>query len=164
MGHEVRRVPKNWQHPTRSDGRGFKPLFEGPFAARAAEWDAGKAKWDRGEFPDYADEDSKKLSYEEWNGRRPNPEDYMPDWPEKERTHFMMYESTSEGTPISPAFETPEELARWLVDNETNAFAGQTASYESWLRVARGGYAPSAIRVGGGPIVSGVEGLTKQGR
>ena len=90
------------------------------------------------------------------------PPDYnipvMPDWPETERTHYQMYETTTEGTPISPVMSSPEELARWLVDNEADAFAGQPASYEAWLRMCRGGYAPSMV-ITNGVIESGVEAL-----
>lgn len=80
----------------------------------------------------------------------------MPDFPADQRTHFMMYEDTSEGTPISPAFATPEELARWLADTGASSFANQTASYEAWLRIAKGGFAPSAILSSAG-LQSGVE-------
>ena len=79
----------------------------------------------------------------------------MPDWPESERTHLQMYESTSEGTPISPVMETPEQLARWLADTGASAFAGMTATYEQWLAVARGGFAPSAYVTASG-LQSGV--------
>jgi len=85
----------------------------------------------------------------------------MPDWPEGEATHYMMYEDTSEGTPISPAFATPEELAQWLVDNNASAFAGARASYEAWLRVARGGWACSAV-LHNGVLESGVEALKQE--
>jgi len=70
----------------------------------------------------------------------------------------MMYEDTSEGTPISPAFATPEELARWLVDNNASAFGDSTGSYEVWLRVARGGWAPSMVATAAG-LTSGVDAL-----
>ena len=83
----------------------------------------------------------------------------MPRWTDAERTHLMMYEDTSEGTPISPAFETPEELARWLVDNKASAFGGDTASYEGWLRVAQGGFACSAVYSPATGLVSGVDAL-----
>lgn len=79
------------------------------------------------------------------DGVPPNPDHYMPDWPDEELTHYMMYQTTSEGTPISPAFATPEELARWLADTNASIFAEDTASYEVWLRIAKGGYAPSVI-------------------
>jgi hypothetical protein len=93
----------------------------------------------------------------EWYGC-PNKEDFMPDWTAEQCTHLMMYEDTSEGTPISPAFKTPEELARWLADNGASAFGGEGASYEGWLRVARGGFAPSAVAING-VLVNGVDAL-----
>lgn len=164
MGREVRRVPADWQHPKHGvpdwrTGRmveRFKPLLGGNWAQDAREWDEAREKWERGEFPEYASEESRKLPYDQWSGRRPYSEDYMPDWPAEQRTHFMMYEDTSEGTPISPAFATPEELARWLVDNNASAFGDSTASYEAWLRVARGGWAPSMV-VSAEGIANGVE-------
>lgn len=159
MGREVRRVPANWQHPKDERTGHFIPLFDGSFRQVLDEWNEENAKWSRGEFPDYADDEDKKMSYSEWNGDQPKSRDYMPDWPDEQRTHLMMYETTSEGTPISPAFETPEELARWLADTGASAFGGSTASYEGWLRVAQGGYAPSAVSVNGGPLVSGVDAL-----
>lgn len=165
MGREVRRVPADWQHPhdgtTYRDGSiRYISLFEGPFSVHLAEYEAEKAKWERGEFPSYADEDSKKLSYSEWDGDPPSAEDYMPEWTEEEKTHLMMYETCSEGSPISPAFKTPEELARWLVDNNASAFGGSGATYEGWMRVAQGGYACSAIISSRG-IESGVDALTE---
>ncbi len=86
-------------------------------------------------------------------------DDYMPTWNDKEADHYMMYETCSEGTPISPAFATPEELARYCADNNVSAFGNQTASYEAWLRVANGGFACSVVSIPGIGIVSGVEAL-----
>lgn len=152
MGREVRRVPADWQHPkewtagTRGLEERYKPLFPGEnYQARVDEWDDDCAKWKRGEFPDYADADDRAKTYEQWAGQRPHRDDYMPNWPAEQRTHLMMYEDTSEGTPISPAFATPEELARWLVDNKASAFGSDTGSYEGWLRVARGGFAVGPV-------------------
>ena len=68
----------------------------------------------------------------------------------------MMYEDTSEGTPISPAFQTPEELAHWLADTNASAFGNDGASYEAWLRIARGGWAPSMVFTTDGGLQSGV--------
>lgn len=97
--------------------------------------------------------------YEWWAGEcpsRPRRRDYMPDWPIEQRTHLMMYESTSEGTPISPAFATPEELARWLADNGASAFGRDTATYEQWLAMARQGWSVSGVMIDG-RMMSGVE-------
>lgn len=169
MGREVRRVPADWQHPKKQqfDHRGqwverYDPLMEGDWAARAKEWDEAREKWERGEFPDYAEEEDKKLPYDRWEGRRPYSGDYMPQWPDAERTHLMMYEDTSEGTPISPAFRTPEDLARWLVDNGASAFGSSTGTYEGWLNIARGGWAPSMVIDSQG-VHTGVDFATTKG-
>lgn len=149
MGREVRRVPADWQHPIDPETGRFKPLFEGGnYADRLKEWNDENAKWSVGIFPEYADAEDRKLSYSEWAGDQPKSENYMPVWPDHECTHIMMYEDTSEGTPISPAFKTPEELARWLADNNASAFGSSTATYEQWLKVARGRWAPSMVVVG----------------
>jgi len=146
MGREVRRVPYDWQHPKNEFDR-YKPLFPGErYEANATG------------FMEKANAEGLQEAID-WYGQAPDQNDYMPNWPESERTHYMMYEDTSEGTPISPAFATPEELARWLADTGASSFGSNTASYEGWLRVAKGGWAPSAVSIGGGPLVSGVDAL-----
>jgi hypothetical protein len=162
MGREVRRVPATWEHP-RDDKGSYIPLYGYSFSARLREWDEGKTKWNQGLRDDYAGGwqplgDVASESYEEWSGQRPVESDYMPDWPEAERTHYQMYEDTTEGTPISPVMSSPEELAHWLANNNASANGGMTASYQAWLRVCNGGYAPSMV-MAGGVIQSGVEAL-----
>lgn len=145
MGREVRRVPANWEHPRRDDDS-YKPLLGRSYSTEAEEFmERAKANG----LQDAID----------YYGRAPNRDDYMPDWPEAERTHYQMYEDTSEGTPISPVMDSPESLARWLADNNASAFGGQTASYEAWLRVANGGWAPSGAMIDGRGIISGVEAM-----
>lgn len=172
MGREVRKVPKGWEHPKYpadyhdpNKRSRYIPLYNGGFAARDAEWNEGYAQWQRGYVKNYGATEKWQPrtkddgpTYSLYAGERPSPDEYMPEWPLPERTMFMMYEDTSEGTPISPAFETPEELARWLADNNASAFAGMTATYEQWLRVCKGGYAPSAI-MENGILKSGVAAL-----
>lgn len=137
MGREVRRVPPDWEHP--SDVNGYKPLYDVfPFNKdKIAE--GLRDGWLKGEPPNYGIE-------------------CMPNWPESQRTHYQMYETTSEGTPISPVMESPEALARWLVEAKASAGGSDTASYEGWLRVCRGGYAPSMI-IRGGHVINGVDGI-----
>jgi len=148
MGREVRRVPADWQHPKDDDGD-FIPLLVGDVEQLRREWDEGERKWAEGLVSKYdggwEPRPADCRCYSDWAGRRPDPASYMPVFPDGTATHLMMYETTTEGTPISPALATPEELARWLVDNKASAFGGQTASYEGWLRVCNGGYAPSAV-------------------
>lgn len=140
MGREIRKVRPDWVHPKNCFG--LVPLFEG-YAEDAKE------------FEEMAREKGESEAIE-YFGQRPNPDEYMPDWTPEEATHFQMYENTSEGTPISPVFATPEEVARWCADNGASAFADMTASYEQWLAVARGGWAPSCV-VDAGGMRSGVE-------
>ena len=164
MSRKVRRVPANWEHPKyRHEYTGemrFQPKYDSGFTEAFAEWlkefdriRAGNLTEDeRGYWP---------LGLADWlkdEGTPPDPAYYMPEWSAEERTHFMMYEDTSEGTPISPAFATPEELARWCADNGASAFGRSTASYDAWLRIARGGFAPSMIMTNG-VMQSGVEAL-----
>lgn len=46
---------------------------------------------------------------------------------------YQMYETISEGTPISPPMELPEQLARWLADNNIKASGALAYTYEQWL-------------------------------
>lgn len=146
MGREVRRVPESWQHPKednyRTGKKEYKPLHEG-YA------DAAK------NFLEMLAKDGLQDALE-YYGRAPDKNDYMPDWPEAERTHFQMYETCSEGTPISPVMESPEALAHWLADNKASSFGSMTATYEQWLPVCQGGWAPSAV-IENGVLKSGVE-------
>ena len=144
MGREVRMVPKDWEHPKNSDGR-FKSLHDSYVA-------------DAEDFMAVANEEGLQEAIDYMGV--PDAVDYMPVWDKSERTHLMMYENTTEGTPISPAFETPEELARWLADNNASSFGSHTATYEQWLNTCKTGWAMSAVMVGG-KLKSGVEAFSE---
>jgi hypothetical protein len=68
---------------------------------------------------------------------------------------WQMWETTSVGSPMSPVFATPEELARWLADTGASAFGSMTATYEQWLATIRAGYAPGLV-ASPGRLESGV--------
>lgn len=167
MGREVRKVPPSWEHPKvrheYTDEMRYQPMFDQSFAEVFAQWLADFDRFRSDRLTDF-ERECYPHGLADWlqdDGRPPDPAYYMPDWPAEERTHYMMYEDTSEGTPISPAFATPEELARWLVDTNASAFAGEGASYEAWLRIAKGGWAPSMI-IRDGVMQSGVEALAAE--
>jgi hypothetical protein len=141
MGRELRRVAKDWQHPVDESG-GYLPLFDGAkFELEASAWDEEAQKWAEGFrrslFGKWIalTEREKEKSYLAWAGERPDAKDYMPLWRDDERTHIMMYEDTTNGTPISPAFKSREELARWLADNNASCFDEETASFDVWLKI-----------------------------
>lgn len=131
MSREVRKVHKDWIHPKYNSGR-YIPLMD-------------NFNSDKRYYEEHPEEDYK-----------PQSKYYMPEWKEEEKTHFMMYETTSEGTPISPAFTNIEALAHWLADNRASSFANETATYEQWLATCRQGWAISAVSTGG-KLTSGVE-------
>jgi len=165
MGREVRRVCRGWKHPKNKRGK-YIPLFDGTdFTKKCNDWDEEGKMWERGLRKDFTsglymekEDKYKDMSFARWDGSKPRKKDYMPEWEEEQKTHLQMYETCSEGTPISPVMRTPEELARWLVDNEASANGYQTASYDAWLRVCKGGFAPSAI-MAGNIILNGVEAM-----
>ncbi len=142
MGREIRMVPADWNHPKNDRGQ-YEPLFD-----------------NYAEAVDRFAKDIEEMGLEkalEENDGGPRYSNYM--HPEGERTHYMMYEDASEGTPISPAFATPEELARWLADNNASAFGNATATYEHWLNTIRRGWAPSLVFSPDTGLQSGVAGL-----
>lgn len=165
MGRELRRVAKDWHHPLyrltyppRFAGEYqhseicFKPLHQaapGMIATELAERNAE------------AIEDDEPPCYDAAG--------WMPDWPKEERTHWQIYETVSEGTPVSPVFATKDELLEWMVQpiDRTSIYNGgadwqcmQGRSRESaaqWLDL---GWSPSGVMVNG-VMMDGVEGMLK---
>lgn len=87
-------------------------------------------------------EEAHKL-YEAW-------EEYDP--PEGEA--YQIWETVSEGSPISPPFASPEALARYMAGKKWGADDG--TPYETWLAFIRGpGWAPSMV-MAAGKMMSGV--------
>jgi hypothetical protein len=146
MGREVRRVPANWEHPKKNGN--YIPLLGDNFSQRLAHWNMGKTKWAEGLRENITGtwvplkKEDQKYTFEEWDGNKPKKEKYMPEWPAKQLTHYQMYETCTEGTPISPVMATPEELARWLTNNKASAFGDITATYKQWLNVCKGAWPP----------------------
>ncbi|MDI5965697.1 hypothetical protein [Streptantibioticus silvisoli] len=72
---------------------------------------------------------------------------------------WQLWQTVSEGGPISPAFATPEELARWMASPEYTWGASKHSaiSYESALAFVNAGWAPSFVSTPQTGLVSGVE-------
>lgn len=167
MGREIRRVPANWEHPkkdvpdhrNRTMVESYQPMFDEPFAPAMEAWYAAWKAWERGERPDYCSEQSQTLPFWEYNGPPPNPEYYRPDWPEDSATWFQVYETVSEGTPVSPPLATEEELIRYLADNgdfwdQLRVKEGRQCGPAAWgheaaERFVKNRWAPSMVLVGG---------------
>ncbi len=154
MGREVRRTHKNFEWPTNktwwgyllnpipcrscTDGKNSKDEYCTTCEGESEVWpQVQPASYEVDQLPSYYREGS--PSAHEWG--------------------WQMWETTSEGSPISPVCDTPEELARWLADNGASSFADSTATYEQWLAMIGQGWAPSAILTQDG-LRSGVEAAT----
>jgi len=132
MGREVRMVPPNWKHPKetkfnllkRIEVTNYVPMFDrcvedemADWLSEFQEWKAtGKAAHDAEYSADYGDHELYR-SFCEWHGAPPDPTSYRPSWDETLATWFQVYETVSEGTPVSPPFETQKELVDYLCEN-----------------------------------------------
>lgn len=86
------------------------------------------------EYEDYVREHLGELAYkggyEEYAGKRPgSPPDpeanyepaYQPEgWPPEDARGYQVFETVSEGTPLTPVFATKEELIDWLSTKGTS--------------------------------------------
>ncbi len=167
MGREIRRVPANWQHPRRDcqhwpkcdSGKCYQPMFNRDYETAVVEWIENHQLWLSGEHPDQINGSGKDYQYyAQWNGNAPDVEYYRPKWNE-EPTWLQLYETVSEGTPVSPAFATQEELIEYLATHGDDWGHGTPYSKDAAERMVRGGWAPSLIMMGR-QIYSGAEGLS----
>lgn len=81
-------------------------------------------------------------------------EDWQPT-PPPAGVGYQIWETVSEGSPISPVFATPEALAKHMAGTRWGADDG--TPYETWLKFINGpGWAPSMVGTAAG-LLSGVE-------
>lgn len=89
--------------------------------------------------------EEQRAAYEAWESTGP---------PEGEG--FQLWETVSEGSPISPVFDSAEGLARWMTENKCTV-NGPMSSYEAALRFVNAGWAPSFMASAETGVVSGTE-------
>lgn len=148
--YKLRLVAKDWDHP-KDQNDNYIPLFDGSYAEYSAKFDEQKAMWEKG-FKENMEikkiegkhkfiftgwvpkeEGEEGYTFEEYSGKKRGMEDYRPDWPKVQITHFQMYEDMNEGTPISPVFEKIEDLALWLCQKINDDRYPYTTS--QWLEI-----------------------------
>lgn len=156
MGREIRHVPAGWKHPENKPcphfrtcaGVCYQPLYDEDYDTAAAEWLAGLTAWESGADPDRSDHPDIRH-YWDWNGMPPDSKYYRPKWTDAERTHVQIYETVSEGTPVTPPFATKDKLIDYLV--KCGDFWDQRRGDGGWSRVNAerfvngGGFAPSLV-------------------
>lgn len=126
---EIRKVPVDWQHPKDKEGN-YIPMFH-CFTIHERFYQLGVEAISKGKVPGHSDfrrgidlinwVDKTNLhtprdsfTLEEWIEEKLPLESFMfKDSTTLPCTHFQLYEIISEGTPISPIFETVELLNHW---------------------------------------------------
>ena len=121
--NEVRTIPKGWKHP-RAEGGRDRPLLP------ADQWPS-------------TPEEQRQWMTENETDQPPMAERFMPSIRSLpvEETEIVAYETTSEGTPISPAFpNTPQgrlDLVNYCAEHCTT-FAQHMAGPEAWAAILFG--------------------------
>lgn len=170
MGREIRRVPPNWEHPLAEcrhipqcittapiwpcnhSGRHYRPCFDHDYEEASAKWIAG--------FIDWHVNGNASGDYPYWEYSNPPDKDTCRPKFTAEPTWLQVYETVSEGTPVTPPFPSAEELARYLSENgdfwyqrdiEENGASRYRSKpdYEAALRFVTSGWAPSLIVAAG---------------
>lgn len=151
MGREVRKVPANWNHPKidRHGRTDFQPMHDEHFDAKFAEWLADFDRIRAGNLTDLEIE-CYPRGLADWlndEGLPPDPTYYRP-WRDEDATWVQVWETVSEGTPVTPPFATPEELIDYLATK--GDFWDQKRGDGPWDRAAaesfvKRGWAPSMI-------------------
>lgn len=141
MSREIRRVPADWQHPIDpqrpcySDGTiGYIGLLSGSPDEALASWQEGLQQWLRGEY-EYQDDSDVRTedAYRDYTGGEPEAEHYMGHhFTGRPATHWQLYETVSEGSPVSPVFATREALIEWMKRNGCAAWAVRLLEEDGW--------------------------------
>ncbi len=119
MGRDVRRVPPHWEHPKYTEANATNPEWVGDphpcydetYDDAAQEWMAKLLAWEAGDNPDR--EEYGERYFWDLEGAPPDKNYYRPAFTE-EPTWFQLYETVSEGAPVSPPFATEDELIGYL--------------------------------------------------
>jgi hypothetical protein len=144
MGRELRKVPADWVHPKKSNGS-YHPMHNIFYGDALQEWISNNEQWSNGTHKDLIARPELKEKYPfyaMWSGGPPDIDYYQTrKWGDEELTHIQLYESTSEGTPLSPVFRSDqlEELCEWASVN-VSTFADFKASKEEWLKMLTDGF------------------------
>lgn len=169
MGREIRRVPPNWEHPrytadncrNKRDIGEYMPMADQSYPEARKEWLDGFALWQQGRHPAQIEnpEESWIKGQDWWEySSPPDREFYRPAFTEEPRW-FQVYQTVSEGTPVTPPFPTKEALVEYLVAH--GDFWRQADGRGGFSREAAEGfvkdeYVPSMV-ITGGQLYEGIE-------
>lgn len=160
MGRQLRRVPPNWDHPKQScqhiydkceRNECYIPLYDETYENAAETW--------LKDFKEYKAEEHDNIYFWDWHGMPPEIDSYRT-YKDEDATWYQVYETISEGTPVTPPFEKKEELIEYLVNY--GDFWNQSRNERGYSKenaekfVNESGYAPSLV-VSNGVIFVGID-------
>ena len=147
MGREIKRVPLDFDWPI---GKIWPP-YMGGICSEEVKYCVGEDKSSE-EVCDacrhaarLTGKEIKKHGCPDWKVHPPSGEGWQ------------MWETVTEGSPMSPVCKSPEELARWLADNKASACGYEGATYDEWLNTIKAGWAPSMVLTPEKGLMSGVK-------
>jgi hypothetical protein len=138
-----------------------------PTAAQVNEWSISgfghdginahivvEARCEREGFPTRCATCQGHASIEAYPGQRAEAEAWEPTDP-PEGDGWQLWETTSEGSPMSPVFATPEQLAGWMSAPERDKH--NWVPFDTAMEFIKAGWAPSLMATQETGVVSGVE-------
>lgn len=149
MGREIRRVPPHWEHPryTKEDAPyehnigEYRSCHDEDYETASRRWKFEFAEWEAGTH-------KSKANYEFWEYESPpDPELCRPKFTE-EPTWWQVYQTVSEGMPVSPAFATADELIDYLAvygDEYDQKRDSPPPSRIACEKFVKSGWVPSAM-------------------
>lgn len=141
MSRGIRRVPKDYEPPTNDRTGRPEPCFDEFYVVKSRQWLAQWEEWQKGEHPNQKQyQIAADVTFEDWDGKGPDPDYYYPGerWPEGSEMGIRMYESVTEGTPISRWYpdtdEGREAMAEELAGDVDTGITSHLTK-EDWLNV-----------------------------
>ena len=162
MSREIRKVPSGWQHPRDENGR-LISMYDQDYDDASLEYIARLIAWENGGYEKEKETGCSARYYWDWDGPPPDSTSYRPKF-DKPADCFQIYQTISEGTPVSPVFGSVDEMVNWMCQpidrsSEYNTGAdwqsmqGMTQSQaENFCKV---GSSCSLIGMAGGGLVAG---------
>lgn len=150
-------------------GEGWEPIEPAPVvtAAQVNEWSLDSmshgsstcwtvvgARCKREGKSDTCDACAGHGSFEAYPGQRAEAEAWKSTEPPTGDA-WQLWETTSEGSPRSPVFAVPEQLATWMTENECMFAGSKMPDFDSAMRFVKAGWAPSMVVSSAAGVVDG---------
>jgi len=170
MGRIIRRVPPNWNHPkkevytmTGKEMR-YQPMYSRSFDDAYDEWRKDYDRVKAGNLTDF-ERECFPNGFIDWLMDSPTPDArYYEPFTSGEATWFQVWETVSEGTPVTPPFETEDELVDYLTKNGDfwdQKRGDKPMPRENYEKFVKGpGWAPTFVS-NGRKLMTGVEAVTQ---